>query len=188
MRTQACRLCIVPFCTDSGSIAIQTCCNVGRAAECTIEHERFPVAHFGQGIVLLLASQVTKQGHEDGNIPGYPDGLCQGQGFFQERRSACHVTPHSCQSPKKGQSLTYEATMLNQPGMRITCRIGSLRLIELAARLGEHTERREGIADAVVVTKLPGQLEGFVRRGFGTTLHLAMAHHGSPYAIEPLYT
>src|SRR5438552_3198279 len=33
-RTQACRLCIVPFSTGSGSIALQTRGNVGRAAEC----------------------------------------------------------------------------------------------------------------------------------------------------------
>src|SRR5947209_2827930 len=51
LRTEACRLCIVPFCTGSGGIAIQTCCNVGRAAERAIEDQRFSVVRFGQWIV-----------------------------------------------------------------------------------------------------------------------------------------
>ena len=76
--------------------------------------------------------------------------------------------------------------MLNHTGMLITFRIGSLRLIELAARLSDHPERRVGITDSVVVTNLLGQLEGFVRCDFGTKLHLAVAHHGSSYAVEEL--
>src|SRR5947208_2864955 len=72
LRTEACRLCIVPFGTGSSGIAIQTRGNVGRAAVRAIEHERFPVARFGQWIVLLLASEVSEQGRHDGDIPRYP--------------------------------------------------------------------------------------------------------------------
>ena len=82
LRTQACRLCIVPFSTGSGSIAFQTRGNVGRTTECAIEHERFPVACFGQCIVLLLASQVSKQGQSHRDIPRHSAGLYIGQGFF----------------------------------------------------------------------------------------------------------
>ena len=74
LRTEACRLCIVLFGAGSGGIAIQTCGNVGRAAEGTIEYQRLRVARFGQGIVLLKARQVTKHGEGDGDIPGDPDG------------------------------------------------------------------------------------------------------------------
>src|SRR5438034_4927337 len=70
--------------------------------------------------------------------------------------------------------------------MRRTFRKGSLRLIELAVRLGDHPERRESIADAVVVTDALGQVQGFIRRCFCTPLHLAVAHHRSTYAIEEL--
>ena len=51
---------IVPFCADSGGKAFEARGNVGGTAECTIERERFSVARFGLGIVVLLASQVTK--------------------------------------------------------------------------------------------------------------------------------
>jgi hypothetical protein len=79
--------------------------------------------------------------------------------------------------------MTDEAAMLYHPGMRITFRKGSLGLIELAVRLGDHPERPESIADAVVVTNLLGQVQGFFRKRFCTTLHLAVAHHSSTYAI-----
>ncbi len=60
--------------------------------------------------------------------------------------------------------MTDEAAMLYHPGMPRTFRKGSLRLIELAARLGDHPERREGTADAVVVTDALSQVQGFIRR------------------------
>src|SRR5436305_1686702 len=82
--------------------------------------------------------------------------------------------------------MTDEAAMLYHPGMRRTLRIGSLGLIELAVRLGDHPQRPESIADAVVVTDALGQVQGFIRRRFCTTLHLAVAHHRSTYAIEEL--
>jgi hypothetical protein len=80
--------------------------------------------------------------------------------------------------------MTDEAAMLYHPGMRIPFRKGSLGLIELAVRLGDHPERREGIADAVVVTDALGQVQSFFRKRFCTTLHLAVAHHSAPLRNE----
>ena len=86
-----------------------------------------------------------------------------------------------------GKGTTHQATMLYQPGMSITFGKGGLRVIEPAVRLSNHTERREGIADAVMVTNTLGKVQGFLRVGFCTALHLPMAHQRSPYAIEVLY-
>jgi hypothetical protein len=184
--TESCRLCVAPFGAGSGGITIQTCGNVGRATEGTIEHQRLPVARFGQGRVLLKARQVTKHGGGDGDIPGDPDGVCQGQGFFQECRGARQVTPHSCQPPKQGQGSAQEAAMLSHPSVRITFGKGDLRLIQLAVRLGDHPERHVGITDAALVADVLGQVQRFLRKGFCTTLYLAVSHHRSSYAVEHL--
>ena len=82
--------------------------------------------------------------------------------------------------------MTDEAAMPYHPGMRITFRKGGFRLIELAVRLGDHPQRREGIADAVVVTDALGQVQGFLRERLCTRLHPAVAHHRSTYTIEEL--
>src|SRR6266581_2582515 len=81
-RTEPRGLRIVPFCTDSGGKTLQARSCVDGTAEPAIERESFPVARFGQRIVLLLAGQVAEQGRDDGDIPRHSDGLCIGKGFF----------------------------------------------------------------------------------------------------------
>ena len=80
---------------------------------------------------------------------------------------------------KTEQGTTHETFLLDQPGMGITLRKGGLRLIELAACLGNHAECREGVAHAVLIIDTLGQLQGFRCGSFCAMLHLPMAHQGS---------
>src|SRR5258707_2839375 len=73
------------------------------------------------------------------------------------------------------------------PGKRITFDIGTLCLVEFTVCLSDHTERRVGIAHAVLITNASGKAQRFIRVRFRAVLCPSVPHLGSSEAIEYCY-